>query len=227
LLVFVCAVVVTPKEAMWAHALHAALLLGAVASARIPLPFLLRRLGLELPFISFALFLPFVSGGPSIDVGPLAVSRAGLWGAWGVIAKATLGLAASILLAATTSPTEILRGLERLRVPRALTAIAGFMVRYADVVTGEVRRMSVARQSRAYDPRWLWQARAVAASAGALFIRSFERGERVYLAMVSRGFDGTLPSPAVPAAPARAWVAALSAPVLAVLAAAAARWAVS
>ena len=63
-------------------------------------------------------------------------------------------------------------GLERLRVPRVLVAISGFMVRYADVVTGEMRRMRVARSPAGYDGRWIWQARAVAASAGALFVRS-------------------------------------------------------
>jgi len=218
-------VVATPRTAVWAFACHAVLVVGSASLARVPPSFLVRRLSLELPFIAFALFLPFVAAGPSIDVGPLSLSRAGLWGAWGVIAKATLGLAASILLAATTPATEILRGLERLRTPRALTAIAGFMVRYADVVTGEVRRMSVARQSRAYDPRWLWQARAVASSAGALFIRSYERGERVYLAMVSRGFNGTLPAVPTPAAPGREWLAALVVPALAAAAAATGWWA--
>ena len=99
-------------------------------------------------------------------------------------------MAASIVLAATTPVAELLRGLERLRVPRVLVAIAGFMVRYLDVIAGEVRRMRVARLSRGHDPRWIWQARAVAASAGTLFIRSYERGERVHLAMLSRGYAG-------------------------------------
>jgi cobalt/nickel transport system permease protein len=53
--------------------------------------------------------------------------------------------------------------------------------------------MKVARLSRAYEPRWIWQARAVAASLGSLFIRSYERGERVYLAMLSRGYAGAIP----------------------------------
>ena len=65
------------------------------------------------------------------------------------------------------------------------------MVRYGDVITGEMRRMKIARESRGYDPRWIWQAKAVARSAGALFVRSYERGERVYLAMASRGYAGT------------------------------------
>ena len=95
------------------------------------------------------------------------------------LVKGTLGVAATTLLATTTSVPELLCGLDRLRVPRAFTAIAGFMVRYAEVITGEVRRMRIARLSRGYDARWVWQGRAVAASAGTLFIRAFERGERI------------------------------------------------
>ena len=88
---------------------------------------------------------------------------------------------------------EFLHGLDRLHVPRAFTAIASFMVRYMDVVADDVRRMRVARLSRGYERRWIWQARAIGQTAGALFIRSYERGERVYLAMLSRGYSGTMP----------------------------------
>ena len=54
--------------------------------------------------------------------------------------------------------------------------------------------MRVARESRGDTARWLWHARAMASSAGALFVRSYERGERVYLAMESRGYTGSMPS---------------------------------
>ena len=102
-------------------------------------------------------------------------------------------MSSPLVLAATTPVTELLTGLERLQVPRVLVAIAGFMVRYLDVIAGESARMRIARLSRGYDPRWLWQARAVAASAGTLFVRSYERGERVHLAMCARGYGGTMP----------------------------------
>ena len=72
-------------------------------------------------------------------------------------------------------------------------SITAFMVRYLTILTGEAERMHVARQSRGYEPRWLWQAGAMAASVGTLFVRAYERGERVHLAMCSRGYDGTMP----------------------------------
>ncbi len=191
---FVVAVVATPREAIWAFAAYAAVLVALIAAAGLPGGVVARRLLIELPFVAFALFLPFVGQGPMVEVAGRSLSVEGLWGAWNILVKGTLGTAASIILAATTAVPELLGGLERLGLPRVITAIAGFMVRYLDVTVDEARRMAIARRSRGHDPRWLWQARATAASAGTLFIRSFERGERVHLAMVSRGYDGTLPS---------------------------------
>jgi cobalt/nickel transport system permease protein len=214
---FVFAVVVTPREAVWAFAAHAALVAAVIAVAGLPAGLVLRRLRIEIPFLLFAAFMPFTGAGPRVDVLGVSLSEPGLWSAWNIVAKGTLGVAASIVLAATTPVAQLLRGLDRLRVPRVVTAIAGFMVRYLGIVAGEARRMHVARQSRGYDPRWLWQARGMAASAGTLFVRSYERGERVYLAMVSRGYDGTMPvllgsgpsaSPPAPAVPDR-WRAAV------------------
>lgn len=191
---FVLAVVATPREAVAAFALHGVIVGTAAIVAGLPLALLLRRLRIELPFLAFAVFLPVVGSAPRVDVVGLSLSEPGLWAAWNIIVKGTLGVTAAIVLAATTPVPELLAGLERLRVPRVLTAIAGFMVRYLDVIAGEAARMRIARLSRGHDPRWLWQARAVGASAGSLFVRSYERGERVHLAMLSRGYDGTMPA---------------------------------
>ncbi|WP_246264526.1 energy-coupling factor transporter transmembrane component T family protein [Acrocarpospora pleiomorpha] len=74
-----------------------------------------------------------------------------------------------------------------------LTQIATFMLRYVDVIVDEMRRMRVARESRAFVAKDIRHLPVVARSAGALFIRSYERGERVHLAMLSRGYTGTMP----------------------------------
>ena len=68
------------------------------------------------------------------------------------------------------------------------------MLRYVDVVGGEMRRMRIARESRGFQGRDVRHLQVVAQSAGALFIRSYERGERVHLAMLSRGYTGTMPA---------------------------------
>ena len=191
---YVFAVVATPRQALWAFGGDALLLAGVVALAGLPPALVARRLRIEIPFLLFAAFMPFTGASPRVDVLGVSLSEPGLWAAWNIVAKGTLGVAASIVLAATTPVADLLRGLDRLRVPRVITAIAGFMVRYLGIVADEGRRMQVARQSRGYEPRWLWQARGMAASAGTLFVRSYERGERVYLAMLARGYDGTMPA---------------------------------
>jgi cobalt/nickel transport system permease protein len=212
---FVFAVVSTPREAFWAYGVYVAIIVALVMVARLPIGFVLRRLVIELPFVAFAFFLPIVGQGERVDVLGVSLSVAGLWGAWNILIKGTIGVAASIVMSATTPMPEILHGLERLRLPKVFVSICGFMIRYADVVSGEMRRMHVARESRGHNPHWIWQARAVASSAGALFIRSYERGERVYLAMVSRGYNGAMPVFDRHRAAGRDWAVALSLPATA------------
>jgi cobalt/nickel transport system permease protein len=216
-LLFVFAVVATPREAFWAFALYAAVLLVVLRLAEVPFGFVARRLVFEVPFVAFAVLLPFVGRGEQVEVLGMSLSVEGLWGAWNIVAKATLGLAASILIAATTTMPEFLRGFDRLHLPRIFTSTLSFMIRYLDVIADDMRRMRVARLSRGYEPRWIWQARAVAASAGTLFIRSYERGERVHLAMLSRGYAGTLPAWDEQPTSARDWAIALSVPVVVAL----------
>ena len=212
---FVFAVVSTPREAFWAYGGYVAIIVGLVIVAGLPVTFVARRLVIELPFVAFAFFLPIIGQGERIDVLGVSLSVAGLWGAWNILIKGTIGVAATIVMSATTPMPEILHGLERLRLPKVFVSICGFMIRYGDVVGGEMRRMRVARESRGHNPRWIWQARAVASSAGALFIRSYERGERVYLAMVSRGYNGAMPVYDRHRATRRDWAAALSVPAAA------------
>jgi cobalt/nickel transport system permease protein len=190
---FVAGVALTPPRAAWAFGIDALALVLAVAAAGLRPGFVARRLLVIVPFVAFAFAIPFVASGEQVEVLGIAVSREGLWGAWNVLAKASLGATASILLAATTEVPRMLTGMTRLHVPAVLTAIASFMVRYLDVIAGELRRMRTAMAARGYAPRWLWQARPVATSAGALFVRSYERGERVHAAMLARGYTGAMP----------------------------------
>ena len=216
-LCFVVAVVSTPREAVWAFALYAALLAGVAAVARISPGFLLKRLVIEVPFVAFALLMPFVVPGEQTELLGLSVSVPGLWGAWNVLAKGTLGVAASVLLASTTELRSLLLGLQRLRLPPLLVQIASFMIRYGDVIGDELRRMSVARRSRGFEARGVRHWGVLAKTAGALFIRSYERGERVHLAMVSRGYTGTMPVIDEVTATRTQWAHAAALPVLALV----------
>jgi cobalt/nickel transport system permease protein len=194
LLGFVLVVVATPREWYVAYPGFLAVVLVVIAISRVPYGYLLPRLVVEVPFVVFALLMPFIAQGPQVDVLGVGLSEPGLLAAWGLLAKGTLGVLASLTLAATTEPDDLLRGLQRLRLPDLLVQIMGFMIRYLDVVTGELRRMLTAMRSRGCDPRSPRHWPALAKALGALFVRSYERGERVHLAMLSRGYTGRLPS---------------------------------
>jgi cobalt/nickel transport system permease protein len=191
LVCFMLVVVATPVAWVPAFVAYAAVLAVLVAVSGVPVPYLARRMVVETPVLVFAAVLPLVATGPQVDVLGVSLSEPGLLAGGGLVMKATLGVLASMLLAATTEPRDLLVGLERLRVPVQLVQIMGFMVRYLDVVTDELRRMKTARESRGFSARNPRHWPVLGRSAGALFIRSFERGERVHLAMISRGYDGS------------------------------------
>lgn len=218
-LAFVTAVALTPREAVWVFLLDAVILATIVAAARLPLRFVFARLAVVIPFVVFAVLIPFVAGGERTELIGVAMSRDGLWSAFNILAKAGLGATASITLAGTTEQARILEGLERLHVPRALTAIAAFMLRYLELLADELGRMRTAMAARGFAPRSLWEARPVATAAGALFIRSYERAERVHAAMLGRGFTGVMPRlDQIHASPGE-WLLASWAPALAAAAA--------
>lgn len=209
LLAFVLLVVSVPHEA--AAALVGLLVVGALvlASTRVPVRLLLPRLAVETPFAVFAVVLPFVAVGPRVALGPVEVSSAGLEAGIALLLKGTCGVLAAVAFAVTTRPRDLVRALQHLRVPAPLVLIVSFMVRYVDVVGDQMRRMRIARASRGFTPRSLRAWPPLAASTGALFIRSYERGERVHLAMVSRGWNGALPVTDVLRATGAQWSLAL------------------
>jgi cobalt/nickel transport system permease protein len=171
----------------------------------------------EVPFVVFALLMPVVATGERSDVLGISLSDDGLLAGWNILAKGTLGVVASILLAATTDARALLVGLQRLRLPNRLVEIAAFMVRYGDVVAGEMQRMRVARESRAFEARHMGHLRVVAQGAGALFVRTYERGERVHLAMLSRGYAGAMPLVGAEPVGAGGWLTAAALPLSALI----------
>jgi cobalt/nickel transport system permease protein len=189
---FMLVVVATPREWYPAFAGFLVVLLGVIAVSRVPFGYLGKRMVIEVPFLVFAALMPFVATGPRVEVLGLTVSEAGLLAAWGLVAKGSLGVLASLTLAATTEPADVLAGLQRLRIPALIVEIMGFMIRYLDVVTADLGRMLTAMRSRGADPRSPRHWPALARTLGALFVRSYERGERVHLAMLSRGYDGSV-----------------------------------
>jgi cobalt/nickel transport system permease protein len=151
-----------------------ALMLAAVVS-RIPPLILIRRLAMLLPFTLGVALVGMLDPGESVD--------------WRIIAlKSTLCLLTVILLSHTTPLGEIIRVLQRMRVPGLLVTTMALMHRYLFVLSDEAGHMRRARASRTFTRgrRFAWSALATVVSR--LFIRASERAERIYDAMCARGW---------------------------------------
>lgn len=161
--------------------------------ARLPILTVLKRSLIEIPFVLFALLMPFFGTGESYQVGGFTLYREGILAGAAIVAKGTLGVLGAITLSSTSTAREILRGLELLKLPALMVNIASFMLRYLNVVTDEMERMRIARASRGFEARGIKDWRILSSVIATLFMRSYERGERVHLAMLSRGFTGVIP----------------------------------
>lgn len=170
------------------------LIISTALVSKIPLLLLFKRALIEIPFVLFAILMPFFGESERFIFAGFELYRDGLLAGISIVAKGSLGVLSAVILSTTTTAREILRGLERLKLPSVMVQIASFMLRYVNVISDEMERMKIARESRGFIATGVKHWRVIATSAAALFIRSYERGERVHLAMLSRGFDGNLPS---------------------------------
>jgi cobalt/nickel transport system permease protein len=212
-LIAVCAALIicvsTPAPKYAAFGAYFLVLVSAVALSGVSFRILARRLLVALPMVLLcAAFIPFlhpdsVGGGYSLGIGGLRVSNSGLLVLWNITAKAVLGVGLVTLLTETTPFPLLLRGLEQLRCPRIFLLLLGFCHRFLFVLRDEALRMKRAADARGFQGRWLWHAPVIGRMIGSLFLRGYERGERVYLAMASRGFNGGMPAAETPAALAR------------------------
>jgi cobalt/nickel transport system permease protein len=176
------------------------LALMAVFLAKIPLLEALKRSSIALPFAGIvALSVPFTQTGHILWAWQvwglrLTITDAGLILFGTVVAKSWLSVMVSGLLVATTRFTDLLHALRALRVPAVLAQTISFMVRYLLVLVEEAKRLMTARESRSAGKGGTvaWRARVLGGMIGSLFIRSYERSERIYAAMVSRGFAGEI-----------------------------------
>ena len=201
-LAFVLAATSSPSLAWPSFLLLAALALGAFLLAEVPLAEGLKRSTIALPFAGMvAISLPFTRGGEvlwswqpfaSAQGWTLTVTDEGLILFAAVTVKSWLSVMVSGLLVATTRFPDLLYAMRSLRVPAVLTATISFMYRYLFVLVDEAMRLQTARQARSAGPGgtvW-WRMRVLGGMIGSLFIRSYERSERIYAAMLSRGFAG-------------------------------------
>lgn len=199
-LAFIVLVVLTPIRNWQVFVLYFCLIVTCLAISKLPPIYVLKRSLVIIPFVLvIAIFVPFfkqgeVAGSYNIWLWQVSITYDGLLVLANVVAKAWLCILSLILLSATTKFTDLLRGLQQLRVPKVIVLILSFMYRYIFVLMDEVMRMRQARDSRNFGGGRLRQLKTIGNMIGTLFIRSYERGERIYAAMLARDFDGEIRS---------------------------------
>jgi len=196
--------ITTPGDDVLVFVLLGIVPVGVCLLAGVPVAHLFRKALIVVPFLvllgPFLLFSrePAPALEPYTVLGPLTVSHEGLALLVEVASKMVVTVLTTITLVSTTPFDGLLRGLQSLRCPRLITTLLSFMYRYIFLLVDEGERMVVARDSRAVRmSRWN-SIRSVAHLAAALFFRTFERGERIYSAMLSRGFTGAIRTLDVP-----------------------------
>jgi cobalt/nickel transport system permease protein len=197
-LVFLIFVALAEPGCSLCFALYALLIAVLSGISRIPFLYIAKRSLVVLPFILLTSVFALLAkpGNPvyQLQMGPLSfsVSAAGWILFQSVIIKGMLCVLCLILLTASTPFPQLLAALESMKVPSLITMILSFMYRYIFLIEDEAMKMWRAMKSRSTGGSKRLQLKALTNMIGILFIRSFERGETVYLAMCSRGFDGTM-----------------------------------
>lgn len=224
LVAFLVVVAVTPPAHPAALAAQGLLAAAVAALALVEPRPLLRRLVLDVPLLVLAVTYAAAGSGPRTTVLGLSLSAAGLRVGLALLAKATIGIVAVSALAATTTITEVVAGLRRLRVPGWLCDLVGLSARQVAVLGDDLSRLRLAAAVRAGGGGLRRQWAAVARALGVSFVRATERVDRLQLAAQARG-GSTLgamtmgqPGRPVPTARAATWTGA-ALPALVALAA--------
>lgn len=196
----------TPVGAWPVYIFLFTLILSVTLISELGIRFVLVRASLAMPFVLSALPVIFTVTGTTLFILPigawsLTASSEGLARFISIALKSWLSVQAAILLAASTPFPELLQAMRALRIPRLLVAMFGLMWRYLFVLVDEALRLMRARSARSsvsgdsnkkVGGSVIWRARVAGGMAGNLFLRGIERSDRIYVAMLSRGYNGEI-----------------------------------
>jgi len=201
---FILSNALLPDGAWIAFALAWVFILVTNGASGLGIGFTLRRSFIAFPFALAAITVLFsIPGDPLFTfrmmMANFTITDAGLLRFVSIVIRSWLSVQMAILLVAVTEFPKVVHALRHLRVPAVLTVIISFLYRYLFVLADEVMRLLRAREARSAHAAGkggggsvLWRARVTGNMAGQLFLRSYERSDRVYNAMLSRGYKGEL-----------------------------------
>ncbi len=219
-LAFILTVALMPSGTWPVYILLFALVFSLAILSDLGVAYVLKRSALALPFVLSALLVIFTTQGEplaSLTLGGwnLIVTQPGLERFASIALKSWISVQAAILLSVSTPFPDLLMAMRSVGVPRLIVAVIGLMWRYLFVLADEALRLIRARAARSGDTgnpelrkggSLTWRARVAGGMAGNLFLRAFERSDRIYMAMLSRGYDGEVRLLPLPRIPTLQWV---------------------
>lgn len=201
-LLVILGVALVPHRALWAYFPLWALVAGCAVAAGLSPWLVMKRSLVALPFALAAVTLPFTVEGRPLAQLPLlglSVTQEGTLRFLSILSKSWLSVQAAVLLGMITPFAELLWGLRSLRLPSLLVSVIGMTYRYLFVLSDEALRLLRARRARSgVRPGYraggslVWRGKVAGGLAGTLMLRSLERSERVYQAMLARGYRGEI-----------------------------------
>lgn len=201
---FIVSNALLPDGAWLAFLIAWLFLLLANSLSKLGIGYTLKRSIIALPFAFIAITVLFSIPGESLFTfqlftWKLTITDMGFLRFVSILIRSWLSVQLAILLVATTRFPDLIHALEHLKIPAILTTIIAFLYRYLFVLTDEVFRLIRARESRSAAVSGsrsgggvFWRAKVAGNMAGQLFLRSYERSDRIYNAMVARGYVGHL-----------------------------------
>ena len=204
-LTFIVAVNLTPIQAWPALLVYLLVLIGIELLARVGIVTFFARSMIALPFaLITALGMPWVREGTQLVTVRVAfwrviITDVGLLRLATVIVRSWLSALAAVTLVLTTHFVNIMKAVQSLGIPSVLTSTTLLAYRYIHLLVDEALRMMRARKARSAQREQgakrgslLWRAQVTGSMIGTLFLRTYERSERVYKAMLARGFVGEI-----------------------------------
>ena len=179
---------------IWVLASIYGCLLLLAAFSKINILFFLKRVWIFIPIFTAVIAIPalfITKGEPLLSIGVLTITRQGFWGATFLVSRVATAVSISSLLVLTTEWHKLLFALRFLRVPALIILTLAMSYRYICVLIKLSRDSFLARKSRVIgEVSWKSNLLFLSRTISIMFIRALKLGEDVYLAMMSRGFDG-------------------------------------
>jgi cobalt/nickel transport system permease protein len=160
-----------------------------ISLSDLPPLFIMRKIVLLCPFVlAVGIFNPVFDREILIHLGPLGIS-----GGWlsfaSILTRSILTVGAAFILVGVTGFTAVCQALERLGMPKVFAVQLLFLYRYIFVLTEESGRASHARELRSCGKKGQG-IHSFGSLIGHLLLRTWQRAERIHMAMLARGFTG-------------------------------------